>query len=209
MKKSTTLFFLVLLGFLLSGCPCDRDDENPTGPGSMADTTRPSMITPYAYQSEMNVINEAYSETTACPWGFVHHGIDFFPIGDLATFRAAAAGTITRLEKYHNSGNGLWQVNLDLTINSRYRLGYAFEPFSALETHADTQMMNMAVSVGQTVMQSQALGKLLARGGGVHVHFSLYQNGTNVCPESYFTPEARDSILSILHRTFPGAFLCY
>lgn len=209
MKKNTTLFFLVLLGFVLYGCPCDKEEENPAGPGGTADTTRPVMVTPYSYQTEMNVINEAYSETTACPWGFVHKGIDFFPVGDLATFRAAAAGTIERLEKHHNTVGGNWQVNLDLRINSMYRLGYAFEPFSTLEAHSDTQMINMSVSVGQTVGQGQVLGRLLKRGGGAHVHFGLYRNNVDACPESYFTPEARDSILSILHRTFPGAFLCY
>lgn len=201
---------LILLGFILTGCPCDKEEENPTGPGSgTADTTRPTLITPYSYQSEMASINEAYSETDACPWGFVHKGIDFFPVGDLATFRAAAAGTIARLEKFYNSGNGLWQVNLDLRINTMYRLGYAFEPFSTLEAHADTQMLNMSVSVGQAVTQGQVLGRLLKRGGGTHVHFSLYRDNGDACPESYFTPEARDSILTILHRTFPGAFLCY
>lgn len=212
MKKSTAFFFLVSLGFILSGCPCDREDGDPTSPGSgtsTGDTSRPILVTPYLFQSEMATINEAYSETPSCPWGFVHKGIDFFPTGDLATFRAAAAGTIARLEKFYNSGNGLWQVNLDLRINAKYRLGYAFEPFSTLEAHADTQMMNLAVSVGQTVAQGQALGKLLARGGGAHVHFGLYRDNADVCPESYFTPEAKDSILSLLHRIFPGAFLCY
>lgn len=208
MRKSTAWLLLALLGFALSGCPCDREDD-PTGPGGTADTTRPTLVTPYQNYSEMNVINEAYSETTACPWGFVHKGIDFFPVGDLAAFQAASAGTIERLEKLHNTGSGIWQVNLDLRINSMYRLGYAFEPFSTLEAHADTQMANMSVSVGQTVSQGQALGRLLVRGGGAHVHFGLYRNNTDACPESYFTPEARDSILSILHRTFPGAFLCY
>lgn len=208
MRKSSTLLLAVLLGFVLSGCPCERD-EDPTGPGGTADTTRPEMMTPYQHQSEMDVINEAYSETTACPWGFVHKGIDFFPAGDLATFRAASSGTIDRLERYHNPVSGTWQVNLDLKINSMYRLGYAFEPFSALEAHADTQMANMSVSVGQAVSQGQALGRLLARGGGAHVHFGLYRNNTDICPESFFTAEARDSILSILHRTFPGAALCY
>lgn len=212
MRKNVTLLLVVLLGFVLAGCHCDRDEENPAGPGggsNTGDTTRPTMVTPYQYQSEMSSINEAYSETASCPWGFVHLGIDFFPRGDLAGFRAASAGIISRVEKFHNSGNGLWQVNLDLTINSKYRLGYAFEPFSSLEAQADTQLMNIMVNVGQTVAQGQALGRLLARGGGAHVHFSLYRNGTNVCPESYFTPEARDSILALLHRSYPGAFLCY
>ncbi len=208
MKKSETLFLFVLLGFVLSGCPCDRDDD-PTGPVGAADTTRPTLLTPYQNYSEMDVINEAYSETTACPWGFVHKGIDFFPVGDLAVFQAASAGTIERLEKLHNTGSGTWQVNLDLRINSMYRLGYAFEPFCTLEAHADTQMANLSVSVGQTVSQGQALGRLLVRGGGAHVHFGLYRSNIDACPESYFTPGARDSILSILHRTFPGAFLCY
>jgi hypothetical protein len=208
MKKSATLLLAALLGFVLSGCPCERDDD-PTGPGGTADTTRPVMMTPYQHQSEMNVINEAYSETTACPWGFIHKGIDFFPAGDLATFRAVNSGTIDKLEKFYNSGNGYWQVNLDLRFNSMYRTGYAFEPMSASPAHADTQMLNMSVSVGQTVVQGQVLGRLLVRGGGAHVHFGLYRNNADICPESFFTAEARDSILSILHRTFPGAALCY
>ncbi len=208
MTRSGHLIVLALLGFVLSGCPCQHDDD-PTGPGGTADTTRPVLTTPYQNHSEMDVINEAYSETAACPWGFVHKGIDFFPNVDLATYQAACAGTIERLEKFHNSAGGTWQVNLSLRINSMYRLGYAFEPFSATEAHADTQMANMAVSLGQAVSQGQALGRLLVRGGGAHVHFGLYRSDVDACPEGYFTIEARDSILSILHRTFPGAALCY
>jgi murein DD-endopeptidase MepM/ murein hydrolase activator NlpD len=207
MKGSGYLAVFLLLGFVFVGCPCQNDD--PTVPGGVSDTTRPDLIVPYQNQSEMGVINEAYSETAACPWGFAHRGVDFFPVNDLATFQAASSGTIERLERYHNTVSGTWQVNLSLRINSMYKLGYAFEPFSDVEAHADTQMASMYVSQGQSVSRGQALGRLLVRGGGAHVHFGLYRSGADECPEGYFTAEARDSILSILHRTFPGAAMCY
>jgi hypothetical protein len=202
MKRALIFFVaIILFSFSFTGCPRCRDNPEDSEP--------PVMITPYQNISEMSVINEAYSESSSCPWGFIHQGIDFFPVSDLATFRAVSNGTIERIDRFYNTGNGYWQVNLDLRINSVYRVGYAFEPMSSNSADADTQMSNILVTQGQTVTQGQALGRLLVRGGGTHVHFGLYKGNNPICPESYFTEDARNSILLILHRTYPGANICY
>ncbi len=209
MRKSNVLFLPVILGFVFSGCPCDRDEDNPTGPGGVVDTTRPEIFAPYQNFSEIEYIHQAYSSTAACPWGFVHNGVDFSPYGDSASFQAVSSGRVERLEKYYNSVASTWQVNLSLRINSRYWANYAFEPLTSNPAHADTQMAMIQVALGQTVSRGQLLGRLLARGHGYHLHFGLYKDDQAVCPESFFTTGARDSILIILRRAHPGAAMCY
>lgn len=49
---------------------------------------------------------------------------------------------------------------------------------------------------------------LIAPNLEAHVHFHLESNSGLVCPEPYFTPEARDSILNLIHREYPDSSIC-
>ncbi len=173
------------------------------------DTASPLLLVPYKYQSEMASINEAYSESPNCPWRFKHQGIDFFPKQDLALFQAVTSGEITYVERFYNEHSKKWQVNLELRINSVYVARYAFEPGATLPSQADTQMAHIFVQKGERVSPGQELGRLLVRAEGAHVDFGFFKNQVPICPEPYFTQEARDSILVILHRRYPGASICY
>lgn len=88
-------------------------------------------------------------------------------------------------------------------------LEYGFEPFSQNETDGRVQLDNIFVTSGQTLSQGDLIGKLYVVGDGAHVHFGLYKDGKTICPEPYFTPEAREAILTLLHNALPGANMCY
>jgi len=196
------------------GCHSDRknpieEKESPDEEIALPDTTPPTLLTPYQSQTQMASINEAYSESRDCPWGFKHQGIDFFPNQDLAMFQTVSRGKITRLERFYNDVNKKWQVNVELRINDMYVVRYAFESMSSNPAHADTQMAHIFVQEGQIVSPGQDLGRLLVRGEYAHVDFGFFKNNVPICPEPYFTPQARDSILVILHRKYPEASLCY
>ncbi len=169
----------------------------------------PSLITPYVDIADMATINEAYSTSENAPWSFAHQGVDFFPVGNLAPFRAVCSGTIGEFRLWQASENSNWQVNVSIEYNETYTVGYAFEPFSTDPAVGQAQLDNMLVSAGQQVKQGDIIGYLVFGGGGTHVDFNLSKDRDRVSPENYFTPEALASVLEILHRTFPGASLSY
>jgi len=40
------------------------------------------------------------------------------------------------------------------------------------------------------------------------LHVSLLKNGSQICPEPYFTPEAQAAVLALIHETTPS-WMCY
>jgi len=59
-----------------------------------------SMTTPYADANDMGPVNEAYSASAVCPWGFEHRGIDFFSNRQLVPFQAACKAALEALAGY-------------------------------------------------------------------------------------------------------------
>ncbi len=191
------LIFLILLVILLARV---LGDSNNTGPSEPI-----SMTTPYVNEADMVSINEAYSETAACPWGFIHQGIDFFPaLNTLHEFQAVADGVVENIDLFQNSGNGFWQVNVSIRYNNSFTVEYAFEPMSSVHADGQTQFDNIVVSEQASVVSGQLIGRLHAVSNGAHLHFSLTENGQFICPEPYFTPVAHASIMVLLINTFPS-----
>lgn len=212
MKKSITAYFFALLVVAIAA-GCGGGDGRTTDGGNTGSGTTDgdiSMITPYKNFSDMASINEAFSSTAGAassPWGFAHDGIDFFPNGDLKPFQAVSSGVVEIVNLWQNGSN--WQVNVRIKHNSTYSVEYSFEPFSTLQPEGNTQLANILVSVGQNVTQGYVIGNLHTVGGAAHVHFGLYKSGVAICPEPYFTPDARTSILNLLHVVWQNANMCY
>jgi len=78
-----------------------------------------------------------------------------------------------------------------------------------VQSDGNTQLANILVSVGQNVTQGDIIGNLYTVGDFAHVHFGLYENGVAICPEPYFTSQARNSILNLLRLIHPDASMCY
>jgi hypothetical protein len=164
-----------------------------------------TMITPYVSSSDIRSI-----------WLFdsnSHRGIDFQPSGNLIPFRAVSSGVIENIELMQLESSSNWQVEVEIKYNSTYTAFYAFEPMTAVQADGEIQLANISVSVGQDVSQNDIIGYLYSAGEGAHVHFGLFKyipNGGDptICPEPYFTPEARDSLLNLIHREYPDANIC-
>lgn len=170
----------------------------------------PSMIAPYRDEAKIASINEAYSEAGAYPpppWSaHPHDGIDFMPVENLVEFQAVGHGTVERVEKYGSKG----QVTVIVRYNETYSFNYAFEPQQAAA--GDEQLARIAVGVGQQVVPGQLIGRQVKPdpdSGGAHLHFGLLIDFEQKCPEPFFTQPARESILRILHKLYPGAKMCY
>ncbi len=173
------------------------------------DPTIPLMVTPLAGLEYMSGINEAYSRSAACPWGFEHRGVDFFATNLFKEFRACESGVVENIDKFLNLGNSHWQVNVRIQYDDRYAFGYAFEPMSSSSTHGDTQLASLIITTGQHLARGESLGYLYAPSNGAHVHYDFYTNWTAICPEPYFTESARTSILYLIDLSWPGANMCY
>ena len=96
-----------------------------------------------------------------------------------------------------------------MVTEQRYRVGYAFEPAVSGASAGTQQAAIILVSEGQVVVAGDVIGKLYQGAAGAHVHFGFFKDGRAVCPETYFSSSARESILRVLHTTWPGANICY
>ncbi len=182
-----------------------------------------SLITPYIDENDMASINEAFSVDECAPWGFGNHlGIDFFPAGTIGdpneyrSFQSVCAGEVLSISPYYNpvggpNGIGQHQVNIEIEYDSTYSVVYAFETWSDVPADGIAQETNILshISLNQNIPQGHIIGELIKGGDGAHIHFGLKENGLDICPEPFFTPAARNSILNILHKIFPHARMCY
>lgn len=191
-------------GFLLISCMCPQDKDS----DQYLDEDF-FMITPFINISDMAPINEAFSVDSNCPWGFEHRGIDFFSDKNLAPFQAVCPGEIKTVHLWQNDGNGNWQVNLELQYNATFSVTYAFEPMTSDPAHGQAQLDNILVNEQQEVARGEIIGNLFYGTSGTHVHFGVKHNNNDICPETYFTQAARDSIMLLIHQQWPGANMCY
>jgi murein DD-endopeptidase MepM/ murein hydrolase activator NlpD len=173
----------------------------------------PLMDTPYLDASDIGAITEAFSVDENAPWGFEHRGIDFFPAsqapGSLTLIRAVESGTVASVVSWVNPGNGNWQVNVEVAYDPVFTIAYTFEPMSPDATIGEAQLAEIAVQSGDAVQKGDTIGNLYYGEDGTHLDFAILRNQHSVCPEPYFTAEARASVLSILQTTWPGASMCY
>ena len=172
-----------------------------------------TMITPYVDAGAVSAITGGFSTTTDCPWERIHDGIDIAPVNNLMPFQAVADGRVFGIEKFLNEINGYWQVNVRVRYNSVFNVEYAFEPMSPLEAHGNQQLalIEKFIHVGKEVIRGEILGELLSsQSDAAHVHFSLRNYDESICPEPYFTSDAQESILNLLHVWWPTADrICY
>jgi len=168
-----------------------------------------SMITPYKNSTDMESIPEAFSSSASAPWLFEHNGIDIMPNGNLKPFQAVCSGVVNRLALWGNATSD-WHVEVGIKYNDTYTVLYLFETGpGATRSDAEAQLADILVSAGQNVSQGDIIGYLHMVGNPFFIHFGLVKDGVWICPEPYFTSEARDSILRLLHVLRPGANMCY
>lgn len=233
MSKVAGLFCCVTLGIALLACIAGgghatltpKPTKGPT-PAAPPETPLPTatripptneptedtgpvlLITPYVNESEM-ARAMGFSTGSNSPWGFEHTGIDFVPNGDLRAFRAVCSGVVDMVDLWQLETTLNWQVSVRIVCNSRYSVIYAFEPMTSVEADGEMQLANILVVEGQSVAQGDLIGLLPRASPGCHVDFGFYDGWDRICPEPFFTPEARASILNLIHVEWPGADMCY
>jgi len=195
LRAMGTVILSILLALSLTACSCGDGEDI-------------SMITPYVNETDVMWV-DPFSSSNDCPLGFEHSGVDFFPTGNLKPFQAVCSGRVDSVELWNHRGSN-WQVKVNIRFNSVYSVHYGFEPFGDNQSDGQTQFDNILVSEGETVSQGDIIGYLYTAPDpqNAHVDFGLVKHGDRICPEPYFTPEARDSILRLLHEVHPGWDMC-
>ncbi|MFX0066019.1 MAG: hypothetical protein ACFFC7_27955 [Candidatus Hermodarchaeota archaeon] len=175
-----------------------KEDDNPL-PLS-------SLLTPFVYEDNVTGIGP-YSSSENCPWGKGHLGLDIFPVNN-SPFQAVADCEF-HMDKFYNTINGMWQINMRLTYNSSVWFGYAFEMWSSNESDADRQLELIPHTEGTLLSKGDLLGNLLTVGESAHVDWAMRIHDVSVCPAPYFTPEAYQSVMSVIHKVNPTWEMCY
>ena len=191
------------------------------------------LLTPYVNESDMEEISTGFSmEYSSSPWNIVHDGLDIYPKGDLKPFQAACAGTVDSVNLTQSKPGTNWRVKVLVQCNDYvadpatagyfipYSVEYIFEPMSKAPPVGQFQLTNISVVEGQSVSQGDIIGYLHTAHKGAHVQFGLVQYGSSafaalgaarlpICPEPHFSITAKDSVLNLLHVTWPSANMCY
>ncbi len=198
-SKSTRAIFLFLLIFT----SCENQEQ------SKGDAAPPSLILPVKDANDFLYISRIYSSVITSPIGAVHRGLDFAPDGNLKEFQSVFEGIVTYVRLFENPGSGTWQVNVHIDYNKRYGVEYAFEPCSASQSDGQIQLDYIPVGEGDRVVAGLVIGRLYATNSNSHVHFSFFEDNQMVCPEDFWTDEARETLINMIHACNPDWDMCY
>jgi hypothetical protein len=171
----------------------------------------------FADAGEYKYIHPAYSADaqSGAPWGFKHQGVDLITAKSGACVLVPADGEVQQLVLYLNPVNNQWQVNLHVRYDDRFSYNLFFEPRAHTAEQIALQRAAILVAENDRVTAGDTLGTILNLSseetgfGDVTVHFDLWVDGQNVCPEPYFKPSVLAAMLSLLHAKYPDGQLCY
>jgi len=89
---------------------------------------------------------------------------------------------------------------------------YNFEVFSDSDAEGARQEANMQIANGSHVNAGDIVGYLFQGGESAHVDFGIKptsETPTMSCPQPYFTTEAYNSIMGLIHKDQPTWEMCY
>ncbi|RDE17783.1 MAG: hypothetical protein C4K49_01035 [Candidatus Thorarchaeota archaeon] len=164
----------------------------------------------YANRSDMYDWRGGYSETTDCPWGRIHNGIDFFFYNDSEVI-AAAPGYIEDVSWRENPDTTLNMYNIYVAIrfNATITLRYTFEPFTHIVGDQDRQLSMLTVQEGNWVQKGDMIGRFLAVEDSSHVHFGVVCGNEWIDPKPFYGPSDLAEILEFIHTYQPTWDLSY
>ncbi len=162
----------------------------------------------YTNRSDILNWNGGYSESTACPWGAVHNGLDF-AFKNESTVIAAAPGYVEEIS-WTDTGpaDNIYMIHLSIRFNETIQIGYVFEPWTTNSSDVDRQISMLDIEVGDWVAKGDIIGEFLQIGGGAHIHFAVYDNEAT-CPRPFFSDTAYTEMMELVYTYQPTWDLCY
>ena len=152
--------------------------------------------------------NGGYSESTSCPWGSEHNGLDF-AFNNESIVLAAAPGFVEEISWTDTGpGDNIYMIHVSIRFNATIQIGYVFEPWTTNSSDVDRQIEMLDIEEGDWVAKGDTLGEFLMAGISAHIHFAVYDEEAT-CPEPFFSDEAYIEIMSLVHSYQPTWNLCY
>ena len=151
----------------------------------------------YENRSDNYAFNEGYSETTSCPWGFIHNGLDYFFLNNSKVI-AATPGKVEEI-RWRDYGEGVenrYHISIQIRFNKTITLGYNFEPWTQNSADKDKQLAMFLVEEGDWVEIGQEIARFLYVHESAHIHFDISFKGDQTCPKPFFSTAGYNEIAS-------------
>ncbi|TES96087.1 MAG: hypothetical protein E3J90_08695 [Promethearchaeota archaeon] len=167
------------------------------------------METPFINKSYINAWNEGYSESDNCPWGFTHNGLDFF-FNHSAPVLAMAPGQVWSIDFVDTgAAENKYHIRISIRFSREIELRYGFEPWTNNENDARKQLEQLQIKVGDWVNNGDKIADFVAYNESAHIHFDIDLNGNQVCPKDYFSDDAYNKTMDLIHFYNSSWGMCY
>jgi hypothetical protein len=197
------------------------------------DVVPPLFVAPYSSKAEIAKITAGFSsQYSFSPWDYVNDGIDIYPQDELTGVQSACSGMVDAVQLQQIVTDDTWQVEVSIACDEYVidpdeggyfiplTIKYVFNTMSINTQDGQDQLDNISVTLDDSVTQGETIGYLKMFNESSHLHYGLWQfgqtkyqvfgvSGIPVCPEAHFTSQAQESILNLLHVTWPNAEICY
>jgi hypothetical protein len=196
----------VAVVYTLNNDPSESDDPF-DNEGRYDSTALDNMGVIYSNRSDIAFWNDGYSETDACPWGFIHNGLDYFFYNDSVVI-AAAPGLVESIEVGYLENSTFYKVCVKIQFNESIILEYSFEG-EGNETCRAQQVEMLGIEVGDWVAKGDQIAKFLRPSEYSHIHFGVYLDYVAFCPGLVMGPDDYTEIMALIHSFHPTWELCY
>jgi len=212
-KTAIILTLLIILGGIVAVVLYRQNDNNQNTfdtEGRYDPSVLDYMGVIYSNRSDIRSFNEAYSESTDCPWGFIHNGIDYAYYNDSDVI-AAAPGLVERIDLNDWGPEALhrYTINVHIRFNATVFLMYAFEPWTNSTDEQAQQVEMFNFEVGSWVAKGDVIAKFLLAGEGAHIHFGVIQDEQWRDPTLYMSTEGYNELLDMIHEFEPTWEISY
>lgn len=166
--------------------------------------------TTFISRDSIHDVQNAYSNTNDCPWGYVHKGFDFYFINNRRVYNAAP-GFVKTLELI-DRGEGInrYALNITMEFNDIISVEYIFEIWSNNINDYNTQLSKIYIEEGNWYMMGWPIGDFHQANSSSYVHFAIRENGDYPPLDKYFGSIAHDIMMNLIHDYHPTwDYLCY
>lgn len=212
LKKGVIISIFIVAGLisaaiiinLLGGSKEKGNDEGeePAYPSISA------MGVPFEYSDNITKWNHGYSDSTDCPWGDIHNGMDFF-FENHSNVLAMVSGKVKEISVAEYVAPNKYMITLAIEYNPRMAVNYVFEPWTEDPNERDLQISNFKVDEGDTVEIGDIIAEFIAFSGDAHIHLSVYDNDEAQCPRQLFNEDAYQYMMDLIHTYEPTWEMCY
>jgi len=166
--------------------------------------------TSFISKGDIHTVQNAYSNTTDCPWGEVHKGFDFY-FKDNERVYFAAPGFVKKIQLIdHGRDPDRYALNITARFNENISLEYIFEIWSSDINDYNNQLSKISIEEGNWYMMGWPLGDFHQVSLSSHVHFAIRENGDYPPLDKYYGSAAYEIMMNLIHEYNPSwNYLCY